>query len=98
MKTIKYILIFFTACLIFSSCEKCKDCTIEYETLNGFDVASLDATAQLLGFTDWETYMNSLYTTEEICDEALDQAEELSDSADLDMDGTADYRVYWDCK
>ena len=34
----------------------------------------------------------------EINDEVKNAAEDVSDSADLDGNGTMDYRVYWDCK
>ena len=82
----------------FTSCEKCKDCQITYETLNGYSVSDLNSGAVLLGYSDWDEYMQSLYPSEELCDDALDAAEEVSESSDLDGNGTMDYRVYWDCK
>jgi len=98
MNILKNVLLLFCISLFFVSCEKCKDCTITYETLNGYDASTLDATAELLGYDNWDAYMTSLYTPEEFCDEALDDAEEISESADLDGDGTNDYRVFWDCQ
>jgi hypothetical protein len=98
MNFIKIFSLIFLFALFFSSCEQCKDCTITYETINGYDAAGLDATAQLLGYADWNAYVSSMYTPEEFCDEALDEAEDLEESADLDMDGTNDYRVFWNCQ
>ena len=40
----------------------------------------------------------SLCPSTEMCDEALDATEEVSESTNIDADGTDDYRVYWDCK
>ena len=91
------ILLFALSPLLFSSCEKCKDCTIAFEALNGYPVGDLDAGAQLMGYDDWDAYMASLYPTEELCGDNLKAAEEVDDSYDLDADGTMDYRIYWDC-
>ena len=82
----------------FTSCEKCKDCQITYETLNGYSMSDLNDGAIILGYSDWDSYMQAMYPSEELCDDALDAAENVSDSSDLDGDGTLDYRVYWDCK
>jgi len=83
---------------IFSSCEKCKDCQISYETLNGYSISDLNDAASIMGYSNWDAYMDSLYPSEELCDDALESAENISESTDLDGDGTNDYRVYWDCK
>ncbi len=87
-----------TAIITFSSCQKCKDCQISYETLNGYNMSDLNTSAEFLGYADWDSYMESLYPSTELCDEALDAAEEVSESTDLDADGTDDYRVYWNCQ
>ena len=97
MKT-KLLLIALIAGFTFTSCKKCKDCQITYETLNGYSMDDLNSGAVVLGYADWDAYMTSLYPSEELCDDALDAAEDISDSADLDGNGTMDYRVYWDCK
>ena len=97
MKT-KLFLISLLIGFTFSSCEKCKDCVITYETLNGYNTADLNDAAVLLGYANWDAYLASLYPSEELCDDALDAAEEVSESTDLDGDGIEDYRAYWDCK
>ena len=91
--------------LIFISCEKednsitdnCKDCTLSWETLNGYDISQINAGAQILGYPSWDAYMNTIYTTGEFCGEILENVEEIDESADLDGDGTLDYRVFYDC-
>ena len=83
--------------VFFISCEKCKTCQISFETLNGYNSSDLDAAASLLGYSDWDAYMESLYPAEEFCDDELDSAKEVSESMDLNADGIDEYRVYWDC-
>ena len=95
---LKLIFLSLATLFAFSSCQKCKDCQITYETLNGYSLSDLNSAATLLGHADWDAYMQSLYPSEELCGDALDAAEEVSDEADLDANGTMDYRVYWDCK
>lgn len=95
---LKTILISFLSMFVFSSCETCKDCQITYETLNNYSVSELNDAATLLGYSNWDAYMQSLYPSTELCDDALDEAEEVSETADLNGDGTNDYRAYWDCK
>ncbi len=95
---LRLLLITAIAMITFTSCEKCKDCQITYETLNGYSMSDLNDGAVLLGYSDWDAYMQSLYPSEELCDDALEAAEEVSESTDLDGNGTQDYRVYWDCK
>ena len=93
--------LFLTALVViftFSSCEKCKDCQITYETLNGYSLSDLNSAAEIMGYSNWDAYMQSLYPAEELCDDALDAAEDVSESTDLDANGTLDYRVYWNCK
>jgi hypothetical protein len=51
--------------------------------------------ASAMGYSDWTAYMESLYPAEELCGDALDEAEDVSESVDLTGDGTDDYRVYW---
>ena len=97
MKT-KLLLIALVVGFTFTSCEKCKDCTITYETMNGFDSADIDAGAVLMGYDDFDAYLATLYTAGEFCDDALDAAEDISEEEDLDANGTMDVRVYWDCK
>ena len=94
----KLLLILTITMLTFASCEKCKDCQITYETLNGYNISNLNDAAVLLGYSDWESYIQSMYPSQEYCDGDLDTAEGISESADLDGDGTMDYRVYWNCK
>ena len=94
----KFFVLIFLAGAFLTSCKKCKDCTIAYETLNGYDASGLDAAAELMGHADWDAYVASLYPSQEFCKDELDAAEEVSDEADLDGDGTMDYRAYWDCK
>ena len=98
MKIFKNIILLFCVSLFFVSCEQCKDCTLSWETLNGYDASDLDAAAELMGYADWDAYMTSLYPAEEFCDEALDDAEAISEEADLNADGTMDYRVGYDCQ
>ena len=95
---LKLLLIAIISIFTFTSCEKCKDCQITYETLNGYNLSDLNSAAVLMGHSDWDAYMQSLYPSEELCDDSLDAAEEVEESTDLDGDGTLDYRVYWDCK
>ena len=90
-------LLFALTPIFFSSCEKCKDCQMTFETINGYNSADLDASASLLGYPSWNAYVESLYPNEEYCGEALDAAEDVDDSYDLDGDGTNDYRLYWNC-
>ena len=92
------IMLCFITAFAFSSCKKCKDCQISYETLNGYSMSDLNSAASLMGYADWNAYMDASFPASELCDEALDAAEETDDSTDLDSDGTMDYRVYWDCK
>ena len=94
----KLLLILTITMLTFASCEKCKDCQITYETLNGYNISDLNDGAVILGYPDWDAYMQSLYPPEELCGDPLEAAEEVSESTDLDGDGTMDYRVYWNCK
>ena len=79
------------------SCEVCKTCQISFETLNGYNMSDLNAAASIMGYSNWDSYLESLYPSEEFCGEALDAAEEVSESADLDGDGINDYRSFWDC-
>jgi hypothetical protein len=61
MKT-KVLLIALVAGLTFTSCEKCKDCTIAYETINGFDISELDSAAVILGHADFGSfYMDEIF-------------------------------------
>ena len=83
---------------IFASCSKCKDCQISYETLNNYSMSDLNDAASLMGYSNWDAYMSALYPSEEMCDDVLDAAEDVSESTDLDGDGIADYRVYWNCQ
>jgi hypothetical protein len=79
----------------------CKDCTMAYETINGFDSAELDAIANDYGYADFGAF----YTEEmdgwesgEFCDEDLKDAEDEEELEDVDENGTMDLRVYWDCQ
>jgi len=95
---LKLLLIAVISIFTLTSCEQCKDCQITYETLNGYNLSDLNSAAVLMGYSDWDAYVQSLYPSEELCDDNLDAAQDVSESADLDGDGTLDYRVYWDCK
>ncbi len=97
MKKAANLLCMLILILSFSSCKNCKDCHIEYETLNGYNMSELNTAAQLMGYADWDAYMGSLYPTQEFCDDNLDAAENVSEEADLNIDGIMDYRVYWHC-
>ena len=94
----KLLLILTITILTFASCEECKDCQITYETLNGYNISDLNEGAVILGYPDWQSYMQAMHPSQEYCDGDLDAAEDISESTDLDGDGTMDYRVYWDCK
>jgi len=79
----------------------CKDCTMAYETINGFDSAELDAIANDYGYADFGAF----YTEEmdgwesgEFCGEDLKDAEDEEELEDVDENGTTDLRVYWDCQ
>ena len=103
MKT-KLLLIALVAGFTFTSCEKCKDCTIAYETINGFDISELDADAVTLGHADFGSfYMDEIFDgwydePGESCGEDLKEMEDEEELEDLDENGTMDFRVYWDCK
>ena len=79
-KTPIIILALITA--FFSSCEKYKTCQITFETLNGYSMSDLDAAASAMGYSDWTSYMESLYPSEELCGDALDEAEEVVKTLD----------------
>ena len=88
-----------------TSCEKCKDCSMAYETINGFDSAELDAAAVTQGYADFGSfYIDEVldggdgWESGEFCAEDLKDAEDEEDLEDLDENGTMDFRVYWDCK
>ena len=98
---LRLLLIAVISIFTLTSCEKCKDCTMAYETINGFDSAELDAIANGYGYADFGAF----YTEEmdgwesgEFCDEDLKDAEDEEELEDVDEDGTMDFRVYWDCK
>ena len=98
---LRLLLIAVISIFTLTSCEKCKDCTMAYETINGFDSAELDAIANDYGYADFGAF----YTEEmdgwesgEFCDEDLKDAEDEEELEDVDEDGTMDFRVYWDCK
>ena len=38
-------------------------------------MSDLDAAASAMGYSDWTAYMESLYPSEELCGDALDEAE-----------------------
>ena len=83
----------------------CKDCTMAYETINGFDSAELDAIANGYGYADFGAfYIDEVldggdgWESGEFCDEDLKDAEDEEELEDVDEDGTMDFRVYWDCK
>mgnify|MGYP003989972141 CR=1 FL=1 len=101
MKT-KLLLIALVAGFTFTSCEKCKDCTMAYETINGFDSAELDALANDYGYADfgafWLDMEEGEWESGEYCDEDLKDAEDEEQLEDVDENGTMDLRVYWDCK
>ena len=83
----------------------CKDCTMAYEIINGFDSAELDAIANGYGYADFATfYIDEVldggdgWESGEFCEEDLKDAEDEEELEDVDEDGTMDFRVYWDCK
>ena len=102
---LRLLLIAVISIFTLTSCEKCKDCTMAYETINGFDSAELDAAAVILGHADFGSfYIDEVldggdgWESGEFCDEDLKDAEDEEELEDVDEDGTMDFRVYWDCK
>jgi len=53
--------------LLFSSCEKCKDCELKYETELSMD--ELNNLAQSNDYTDWQDYFNNqgFFVNREAC-------------------------------
>jgi hypothetical protein len=83
----------------------CKDCTLAYEIINGFDPAELDAIANSYGYADFGTfYIEEMldggdeWESGEFCAEDLTDAEDEEELEDVDENGTMDFRVYWDCQ
>ena len=89
--------------LIFSSCEKCKDCEIKYQYINNENVAPIyELVATLSGYNSFDEYWNSLDSIQslnkEYCDEELDEKTGYNEEYDTDSSGVNDFRVYYDCK
>ena len=94
----KKIFVIAAAMFTMASCTKCKDCQVSIEALNGYDLADADAGFQLLGYDGLQDYYDQTMPMQEFCDEALESAEATDETSDLDMDGTDDIRVFYDCK
>ena len=102
MKT-KLFFLSFISILIFSSCEKCKDCEIKYQYINNEDVAPIyELVAALNGYNSFDEYWNSEDSLQslnkEYCDEELDETTEYNEEYDTDSSGVNDFRIYYDCK
>ena len=99
---LRLLLIAVISIFTLTSCEKCKDCTMAYETINGFDSAELDAIANDYGYADfgafWMDMEEGEWESGEYCDEDLKDAEDEEQLEDVDENGTMDLRVYWDCQ
>ena len=94
----KKIFVIAAAMFTMASCTNCKDCQVSIEALNGYDLADADAGFQLLGYDGIQDYYDQQMPMQEFCDEALESAEATDETSDLDMDGTDDIRVFYDCK
>ena len=83
----------------------CKDCSMAYETINGFDSAELDAIANGYGYEDCGAFYiaevldgGDGWESGEFCGEDLMDTEDEEELDDVDENGTMDLRVYWDCQ
>ena len=94
----KKFIVIAAAMFTMASCSNCKDCQVSIEPLNGYDLADADAGFVLLGYDGIQDYYDQTMPMQEFCDEALESAEDIDETSDLDMDGTDDIRVFYDCK
>jgi hypothetical protein len=96
----KVFLLIAVAGMMFTSCKKCKDCEQKYEFINGALGADFQEMAELAGYATYEDYMNAQIqvSNTEYCGDDLDTMEDTEMTYDMDVDGTTDYRVYYECK
>ena len=85
--------------MMLTSCKKCKDCEMKYEMINGAGMSEFDELVQSMGYSDMNAYMSAQSGgSAEMCSDDLTTAESYNLEMDIDMDGTKDYRMYYDCK
>ena len=101
MKT-KLFLIAVVSAFTFTSCEKCQDCEVDYEFINGAQESDYDAIAPLFGYATWNELFHSNdslnATNKEYCEDELDDIKDFSDEDDGDGDGVNDIRIFYNCK
>ena len=72
---------------------------MKYEMINGAGMAEFDVLVQSMGYADMNAYMSAQTGgSAEMCSDDLTTAESYNLEMDMDMDGTKDYRMYYDCK
>ena len=88
----KYFLLIAVAGLFFTSCKKCKDCTVKVEHLSTSILTDEDC--QDAFNMDCQEYYDGLYSVAatEYCGDELEAAEATADITD------ANTRIYWDCQ
>ena len=86
----KYLLLITVSGLLFTSCEKCKDCEINIDLTSSYPLTDSDCQSSF--GMNCEEYLTQGYTSQEYCDDDLDAIEE---SAAVNGVG---YSVYWECK
>ena len=98
----KLFLIAIIAAFTFNSCEKCKDCELSYEFINGENEADYKELAVLLANTSFQNLFNSYdpinQLNMEYCEDDLTDKQDYSEEYDYDGDGTNDIRYFFDCK
>ena len=97
----KLLLILLCLPLLFSSCEKCKDCELKYET--DFTLNELDSIMQTPDWanTDWNDYLEEYYSLSvEVCDgESIAVYEMIDDVIMIEEDDeSSSIYIFYECK
>ena len=99
MKKLLLILLCFP--LLFTSCEKCKDCELKYES--DFTLNELDSIVQNpdWGNIDWNDYLEEYYFLDKkVCDgESISVYEMVDDVIIIDEDDeSSNIHIFYECK
>jgi hypothetical protein len=85
---------------------ECKRCLISYQMIDGgLDINILNQTAVILGYSSFDDYIYTLNVESDtdgvlgsvFCDDALEEAEAITNYLDWNTDGQNDFYLYNDC-
>ena len=106
MSKTKLLLLAVVSAFAFTSCEietidNCQSCELTYDILNTSSLSSteLDELAVESGWANYDEYFAVTHDLPETyCDSALTDIIAITNTEDLDDDGSDDLKTYWNCQ